>query len=87
RQLRRIRFWHDSFEDYLCAYHFQRQWAANRRDAKRYLRKMKTERIFSEVIMFLSRMVREEPDPDLIFAINEPPAQEEPTEGVKFPIG
>ncbi|HEX8144584.1 MAG TPA: hypothetical protein VF553_18595 [Pyrinomonadaceae bacterium] len=82
RQLRRIRFWHDSFEDYLCAYHFQRKWTANRRDAKRYLGKMKTERTFSEVIMFVSRMVRENPDPDLASAINEPLAQEEPTGGV-----
>jgi Tol biopolymer transport system component len=55
-QFHRIRFWHDSFEDYLCAYHFQQKWSNNPEEALPYLQKMRAERTYSEVIDFISRM-------------------------------
>lgn len=75
RQLSRIRFWHDSYEDYLCACHFQRKWTTTRSKARSSLEKLREERAFSEVVEFISRMAREVPDADLIAALEKPLAQ------------
>lgn len=61
RQDARIRFWHDSFEDYLCAYNFHLRLSASRDEALADLATMKKEevrRVFHEVIRFIEQMQR-----------------------------
>jgi Tol biopolymer transport system component/energy-coupling factor transporter ATP-binding protein EcfA2 len=85
RQHAKIRFWHDSFEDYLCAYNFYLRWANGPKQARLDLKEMKKEevkRVFAEVLWFIEQIGRQNQNSEIIKAVKEP-LDEKPSEESK----
>jgi hypothetical protein len=65
----RVRFWHDSFEDYLIGYHFYHElWAT---PGSRKLEVLAANRAFSEALGFVAEFARRDKDTELLSVVEQ----------------